>query len=359
MRWDIGTANAPGGARTPGHYNVPVFIDSSAPTRIDLAGGTVDIWPIYLFHDRAQTINAAISLRARCSLAPFRDGWIRAHSEDTGKVLEAQSCDALLKEPELRLVGWILRHFEVKGIEVRTKCESPVGAGIAGSSALNIAICGAVTKWKGLQLSDASLLEIAQNVEAQTIDVPTGLQDYRPALYGGVSAIELRVDGVRRLELPVDAAELESRLVLAYTGASRNSGINNWEMTKRHIDGHAEVRLAFDRIRDAAVGLRAALERKDWAEAASQIDAEWEARKRLAPGVTTPAIDALIAGARRAGARAAKVCGAGGGGCLFCVTEPADKAAVSKALADGGARVLEFRIETDGLRVETADAPQG
>lgn len=335
-----------------------VFIDSSAPTRIDLAGGTVDIWPLYLFHEHAQTINAAISLRARCRLAPFREGWIRAHSEDTGKALETDSYEALLKEPELRLVGWILKHFDVRGIEVKTKSESPVGAGIAGSSALNIAICGAIAKWKGLALSDASLLEIAQNVEAQTISVPTGLQDYRPALHGGIAAVELRVDGVRRVGLPVDAAELESRLVLAYTGASRNSGINNWEMTKRHIDGNQDVRTAFGLIRDAAVGVRAALGRHDWAGVAAQIAGEWEARKRLAPGVTTPEIDALIAGARQAGARAAKVCGAGGGGCLFCVTEPGDKTAVARALADGGARVLDFRIETQGLRVEVSDSPR-
>ena len=48
--------------------NAPVDIECSAPTRIDLAGGTYDIWPLYLFHDGAQTINAAISLRASCRL---------------------------------------------------------------------------------------------------------------------------------------------------------------------------------------------------------------------------------------------------------------------------------------------------
>ena len=39
-------------------------IVASAPTRIDLAGGTIDIWPLYLFHDGATTLNAAINLRA-------------------------------------------------------------------------------------------------------------------------------------------------------------------------------------------------------------------------------------------------------------------------------------------------------
>jgi len=78
---------------------------------------------------------------------------------------------------------------------------------------------------------------------------------------------------------------------------------------------------------------------------------EWENRKRLAPGVTTPAIDELIARATRAGAVSAKVCGAGGGGCLFCYAEPADLAAVRHALSAGGATVLDYRVETEGLRL--------
>ena len=69
--------------------------------------------------------------------------------------------------------------------------------------------------------------------------------------------------------------------------------------------------------------MRTALERGDWDEVGRQIAIEWDNRKRLAPGVTTPAIDDLIARARAAGATAAKVCGAGGGGCLFCYGPPA------------------------------------
>jgi D-glycero-alpha-D-manno-heptose-7-phosphate kinase len=107
----------------------------------------------------------------------------------------------------------------------------------------------------------------------------------------------------------------------------------------------------FDRIVSATAGLREALARADWNDITAQINKEWDARKRLAPGVTTPVIDTLINGAFAAGARAAKVCGAGGGGCLFCVADPKDIPAVRNALAAGGARILDYRIETDGLRI--------
>jgi D-glycero-alpha-D-manno-heptose-7-phosphate kinase len=333
-----------------------VHIESSAPTRIDLAGGTLDIWPLYLFHEQAQTLNAALSLRARCSIRPLRHSGIVIVSEDTGTRVEVEHWSELRENRELRLLGRLLHYFQARGLELRTRSDSPFGAGIAGSSALNIAVCAALARWSGEPRTDDALLQIAMNVEAQAIDVPTGAQDYRPALYGGVSAVELGVDGVRRVPLPVNPQDLERRIVLAYTNASRNSGINNWEVTKRHIDGDREVQARFGKIRDIAVSMRQALEEQNWAEVGRQVGEEWENRKGLAPGVTTPNIDAMLAAARAAGAVAGKVCGAGGGGCLFCIGEPDHVPAIRKALQDSGARVLDFRIERDGLLLQAHES---
>lgn len=330
-----------------------MLIESSAPTRIDLAGGTLDIWPLYLFHEGAQTLNAAISLRARCTIRPRNDKRIAIISEDTGVRVEADHWSDLRDNHDLKLVGRLLHYFQAEGLEVRTRSESPVGAGIAGSSALNIAVCGALAAWCERAVPDELLLLIAQNVEAQVIDVPTGVQDYRPALFGGISAVELNVDGIRRVPLRVDAKALQDRIVLAYTNASRNSGINNWEMTKRHIDGDREVQSRFGKIRDVAVAMRTSLEEQDWAAVGRHVADEWENRKRLAPGVTTPAIDDMLSAAVAAGAWGGKVCGAGGGGCLFCIGEPDRAADIRRALADHGARLLDFRIETEGLRIDS------
>jgi len=336
-----------------------VHIVSSAPTRIDLAGGTLDIWPLYLYHDQAQTLNAAISLRARCTLTPQPGNRIVIRSTDTGRTVEVNHWSELRENTELRLLGRLLHYFQLSGLRMETTCESPLGAGIAGSSALNVAVCGALAAWAGRDLDPDALLQIAMNVEAQAIDVPTGAQDYRPAFYGGISAVQLGVEGVRRVALRVDPAALQSRLVLAYTGASRNSGINNWEMFKRHIDGDREVIARFDGIRDVAVAMRAALERADWDEVGRQIAAEWENRKRLAPGVSTPEIERLMDAARAAGARGAKICGAGGGGCLIAFADPPRVPAVREALRAAGATLLDYRIETTGLEVQRAAAPVG
>lgn len=325
------------------------MITTSAPTRIDLAGGTLDIWPLYLFHPGAQTINAAISLRARATIEPRADERIVITSLDTGVTVEADHWRELRDRKDLRLLSLLAHFFEARGVTLTTSCESPAGAGIAGSSALNVAVCAAFAEWSRTRYEPEALLQLAMNVEAQAIAVPTGLQDYRPALYGGIAALQLDVDRLRRVPLDVDPSELERRLVLCYTGEPRNSGTNNWEITKKHIDGDAQVFECFERIRDTAAAMREALAAGDWDAVGRAIAGEWDHRKRLAPGVTTPAIEALMSRATAAGATAAKVCGAGGGGCLFCFGPPERRGAIREALAAGGARVLDFSIERDGL----------
>jgi D-glycero-alpha-D-manno-heptose-7-phosphate kinase len=327
-----------------------VRISASAPTRIDLAGGTIDIWPLYLFHAGAQTLNAAISLRARAWIEARPDERVELVSEDIDKQ-ENLSFDQLPHDQTLPLLAKLAHRFGAHGIRLLTRGESPAGAGIAGSSALNVAICGALAAYTNQKIEGEALLDIAKDVEAQVIGVPTGLQDYRPAMYGGIAAVELHPGQPARVPLDVDPRELERRIVLCYTGEPRNSGTNNWEITKRHIDGDQHIFDCFERIRDTAAAMRAALTRGDWDATAECLATEWENRKRLAPGVTTPAIETLIARATGAGAKAAKVCGAGGGGCLFFLADPPAVAAVRDALADGGARILDFRIETAGLDV--------
>src|SRR5215210_4063635 len=95
-RWPGGRRDAADRGATLGrHYNARVRIDTSAPTRIDLAGGTYDIWPLYLFHDRAQTINAALSLRASCTLESREDERVVLISEDTNEQVDASSARIL------------------------------------------------------------------------------------------------------------------------------------------------------------------------------------------------------------------------------------------------------------------------
>src|SRR4051794_10237854 len=166
-------------------YDPQVRIHASAPTRIDLAGGTLDIWPLYLFHDGAQTLNAAISLRASCDLRSRADRRLVLVSEDSEQRVEVDHWTELRDNHDLRLLGRLLHYFQVEGLELTTRSQSPLGAGIAGSSALNIAVCGALNAWSGGHRTAGEMFQIAMKVEAPAIDVPPGGEDYRPAVFRG------------------------------------------------------------------------------------------------------------------------------------------------------------------------------
>ena len=153
-------------------YDFAVHIHASAPTRIDLAGGTLDIWPLYLFHEGAQTLNAAISLRASCDVRSRADRRLLIVSEDSGERVEVDHWSELRDTHDLRLLGKLLHYFQAEGLELTTRSDSPVGAGIAGSSALNIAVCGALNAWSGGHRTADEIFQIAMNVEAQASMCP-------------------------------------------------------------------------------------------------------------------------------------------------------------------------------------------
>jgi len=330
---------------------------AKAPCRVDMAGGTIDIWPLYLFHAGAVTVNFAVDRYASCRLAARADRKIILRSRDLGGEEEFASLEALRtsKKYRLPLLAYLVKFFAPEmGIELDTDSEAPAGAGIAGSSTLIIAVSSALNRLTEAGHKLEKLREIAQNIEAQIIRVPTGAQDYYPAMYGGANAIELGEAGIARKALAVDLDDLNERIVLAYTGVPRNSGINNWEVMKAHIDGDRAVHRNFDHIAAIATAMRQALERGDWKEASRLLREEWTNRKKNAPGITTPLIDRLVDVTRRAGAGGAKVCGAGGGGCVFFLVERGAKERVAGVIAHEGATVLPVRVAPQGVRVRAA-----
>jgi D-glycero-alpha-D-manno-heptose-7-phosphate kinase len=333
--------------------SAPTII-AQAPCRADLAGGTIDLWPLYLFHPGAMTLNFALNIQTTCRITPLKGKRIHLRSLDTHKDEVFPDLAALRKARKFRLplAAHLVKFFvPQEGFLIETDSESPAGAGISGSSALMVATAAALARLTGRNLTLEQIRVIAQNVEAQIIQVPTGCQDYYPALYGGVSAIHLDADGIHREAVPLPAEEIESRFVLAYTGAPRKSGINNWEVFKAHIDGNRKVFRNFDRIAEIAAAMHRALLHADWKEVARLLREEWKLRRTNAPGIATPLIDKLISVAASHGGLAAKVCGAGGGGCVIFLVEKGSASRVATALGDHGGHVLPLQVARDGLRL--------
>jgi D-glycero-alpha-D-manno-heptose-7-phosphate kinase len=330
-------------------------IYAQAPCRADLAGSTLDLWPLYLFHPGSVTVNMAVSILTTCKITPRKGRAIHLKSVDTGREDRFASLSALMraKKYDHALATYLVRFFQPKeGFLLETHSESPAGAGISGSSAMMIATSAALARFVGREIDIEQIRVIAQNVEAQLIRVPTGCQDYYPAMYGGVNAIHLDPDGIHCEPIAIPAEEMNQRFVLFYTGAPRQSGINNWEVFKQHINGDKHVIRNFAEISRIAQAMHRALKQARWDDVVRLLHEEWKLRRTNAPGITTPLIDKLIAAARKQGARAAKVCGAGGGGCVVVFIEKGTRERVENAIRKNGGQPLDFQVAREGLRFQ-------
>lgn len=335
-------------------------IEARAPTRIDLAGGTLDIWPLYLFHQPAVTVNCAISLYASCTIEVQRGTkTITLISRDTRRREHFSSYRVLSDSGQYRLplLAQFVKFFSPRmGITITTDSQAPAGAGISGSSALAVALAAALDRLVGWRHDREAWIHLSRDIEAIVLGVPTGTQDHYPAAFGGVSEVHLKSEREFRVQARVDPAELEKRIVLCYTGKPRKSGINNWKVLKAHIEGDRRVWKNLHEISRIATEMAKRLGRHEWDEVSRLMREEWRYRRRNLPTISTPVIDRIIAGARRAGALAGKACGAGGGGCVALLIEPEARERVEAVVAHAGGQVLPVRIDRRGVQVRVTNS---
>ncbi len=325
----------------------------SAPNRIDLAGGTTDLYPISLLMDGGCTANVAITISSRVILRPRDLPGIRIVSQDLGCSADAPHPGALPLDSPLGLLCRAVRVLPPPSpTEIVTLNDAPAGSGLGASSALLTALITGLLGLRSEHMGASAIIDLACNIETATIGVPAGKQDYIAAFHGGISLIEFGYRGFERRSVPLDASGLsrvEQMLVLVYTGEGRFSGVTNWDVTKAFIDKVAHVRENLLRIRDVARRVCEVIREERLDELPALIDTEWNLRRALAPGVSTPRIEAILEAAKAAGATAGKVCGAGGGGCMLVVTPPARRSAVERAIRDQGGEPLPFGIARHGI----------
>lgn len=325
-------------------------VTASTPTRIDLAGGTLDIWPLSVLVADAVTVNLAVELRACAKVESRTDDKVVIRSLDrrrrAERKLPLRASDAT---GPLSLLVRLVRAFAPKrGLTLTVRAEAPAGAGLGGSSALVVAAAAALDRFTGGGLGRADLLRRSMNVETAEIEVPTGDQDYLAAFHGGLSAWHHTVDGTRRERIEIPEG-LEDRLVLAYTGEPRQSGFSNWDVFRRFVENESQTVRRMEAIARLARETRAALVAGDLRATGRLLGEEGRLRYRLAPSVSTPALRKADEAARTAGALGVKVCGAGGGGCLVAFADEGRTRVVAGALRSAGAKVLSCEIARRGL----------
>lgn len=332
-----------------------MIVEATTPTRIDFAGSTLDLYPLYLFLEGGITDNAAIDWLSTVRIETREDREIHLRSEDLGAELVAPTVEELPVDRDLDLVARVVKFYAPEtGVNVVTQSAVPHGSGVGASSSLLIALSGALDRINGTNLDPALFVEYGANIEAQVIAIPTGKQDYLAALYGGVNALHFGVGGWERESLVAGEEKLqalEGRIVLTFTGESHFSGTNNWAMLKRFIEDAPNSRACMRSIGEIAVEMREALRAFDLETVAALLGREWECRKQLAEGVTTPKIENMVEAARAAGGLASKIMGAGGGGCMITIVAEGRRDEVEAALRAAGADIMPFKIARQGLAV--------
>ncbi len=323
-----------------------------APVRADLAGGTLDLWPLYLFHPGSRTVNVAISFFAESEVCETNSGPIEIHLTDQQYRQTYESLQEMSNDPKAALLHRAVEHFKLSGIRITTRTDAPRGSGLGGSSALAITLVRALSELAEQPVEGEDLIFLVRDLETRLLGSPAGIQDYYPPVFGGLGSLHLNPGKPARHPLQTPIHELGAHMLLHYTGIAHFSGTNNWQLYKAQVDKKKKVDRGLSRIAEVSIEMERALEAGNFEAAGAALQKEWEARKALIDGISTPEIDAAIDAARGAGAWGGKVCGAGGGGCIVFLFPPDRREAITAALSRVPGRVLDAAPVSNGITVE-------
>lgn len=310
--------------------------------RVDLVGGTLDLEPIALILKNVVTINMATNLKARVELETIAEKKLIIYSADYQKEYSYTPDD--FKESnfyqngalssfffkEMLFVILICKSFEITdGIKLSLSSGAPAGSGLGGSSAMGVTLAQALLSYKSKSMIKAQIVQHTRKIEELILDRGVaGYQDYYPALYGGILALRPGIDlhKVEQCYSQEMANKLENNLVLVYSGLSRNSGINNWEVFKNFFDhkedkGLLNTRTGLIQIAQIASKAYTALKQNDVFSLLQLIAEEGATREKLFPGIVTKEMQLVHEEclAQFGNYKGMKICGAGGGGCFLLI----------------------------------------
>lgn len=331
-------------------------IEVTGSVRVDLVGGTLDLNPINLVLEDVVTMNVATSLKAKVKLTEISEDYIHFISKDYNSENKFESGTFTQENLRgktfgpLKFLCQILDHFKIhSGLKIELESGSPAGAGLGGSSAMGVTFYSALSQYKGLPVDREKAIKVVNSIEARILDSgPAGYQDYYPALYGGILGLFPSVEGVQVEQLYSDemASKLEECITLVYSGETRHSGMNNWEVYKGFFDKSFDMRSGLQEISKISYKAYDALKNGDVDLLLKRIGEEGEIRKDQFPGIVTPSMKTLYNTLKEAAPNLGmKICGAGGGGCFLFTHQPDQKDLVAKAIEEAGMTKLDFLID--------------
>jgi D-glycero-alpha-D-manno-heptose-7-phosphate kinase len=335
---------------------------ASAPCRVD-AGGTWDIKALALPMAGVVpvTVNIALTLRTKVTLAPYTVGRVRVSSQGFLHQ-EEYPFDSLRFDSPFGLFNAALAHFAFHGVEVRIEAGSPVKAALGGSSTALVALIMALSDLSGRlgfpPLSRKEILHLGYHLEDAVSPGKCGIQDQAAAVYGGANEWVWHYEDTRSLfrrHPLVDRGgrqELSEHLLLAYSGKSHLSSRMNQAWIKDFLSG--KTRAGWVKVNDVVKKLGPSIRNKAWEEGARLLREEMAVRREITPGALIPITDRLIRQAEEAGC-GARFTGAGAGGSVWALGEK-EKIALLRATWQGtlasvkGAGLLPCAVDARGVR---------
>ena len=335
-----------------------MIVRARAPLRLGLAGGGTDVSPYCDLHG-GSVMNVTIDKYAYATIDASPDGLAHFMAQDAGAIESIAPDEVVAAAGPLQLAKGVYRRIvadhldgRAPAIRVRTHSDAPPGSGLGSSSTLVVALVTAFAEYFGLALGEYEIAHLAYAIERHDLGLAGGKQDQYAAAFGGFNFMEFYA-GDRVIVNPLRIkdwirAELESSLVLCFTGVSRASAKIIDEQSRNISDGDAGSLDAMHRLKDEASRMTEVLLRGDFTRLAEVMQAGWLAKKQSAASISNPRIEEIEAVASAHGARATKVSGAGGGGFMIFLCDPADRIGLTRALAAAGGTLYDAHFTLHG-----------
>lgn len=335
-------------------------VRSRAPLRLGLAGGGSDVSPYSDLYG-GHVLNATISMYAYCTIERTGDGRVEFIAADMGQ----SWADAA--QAQFGLEGALVLHKAVYNRVVRDYClnqplsvrvvtysDAPPGSGLGSSSTMVVAMLRAYQELLKLPLGEYDLAHLAYEVERNECGLAGGKQDQYAATFGGFNFMEFHQNDrviVNPLRIRREIVnEIESSMLLYYTGQSRDSATIIQEQVKSVGSAEPKFIEAMHDVKQAAVDMKEALLTANVPRMATILGTSWLSKREVARSISNSRIETFYKSAMEAGAISAKISGAGGGGFMMLFVDPVSKVAVQNALAGFDGDFYRFHFTKEGAQ---------
>lgn len=324
------------------------MIVTRTPFRIPLGGGGTDL-PSYYSRYGGFIFSAAINKYMYiCINRPAADDLIRI------KYSRSETIDSI-KEIKHELVRESLRYTGIENnIEIASMADVPAGTGLGSSGSYLVGLLKGLHELKRENVSTQELAEEACRIEIDILKKPVGKHDQYLAAFGGFTVMDIDKDGkvkVSRANLSRDTLEaLENKLVLYFTGVSRDSSTILNEQSAQAKIKESEITRCLTRIKEIGIEIRDSLEKGNLRNFGELLDEHWQTKKRMSDKISNPKIDNLYELAKKNGVLGGKIMGAGGGG-FFLFYCDGDKKKLRQVMAKTGLKEMPFNFDSEGSKV--------